>query len=85
MPREGEVLLLGITTLDKRLLEGGKIDVALAWGRVQNPDTVASDGRDSRRGPRLRKKACYSPTNARRLMRRSLMVPDSYCLSRKAG
>jgi hypothetical protein len=46
--------------LEKHLLEGGKIDVTLAGGRVQKPDTIASDGRDSRRGPRLRKKASYS-------------------------
>ena len=46
--------------LEKHLLEGGKIDVTLAGGRVQKPDTIAFDGRDSRRGPRLRKKAAYS-------------------------
>jgi len=42
------------------LPEGGKIDVARARGRVEKPDAIASDGRDSGRGPRLRKKAAYS-------------------------
>jgi hypothetical protein len=44
----------------KHLIEGGKIDVARARGRVQKPDAIASDGRDGGRGPRLRQKAAYS-------------------------
>jgi hypothetical protein len=44
---QGEVLPLGIATVEKRLLEDGKIDVALAWGRVQKPDAITSGGRDS--------------------------------------
>jgi len=57
---EGEVLPLGIAMLEKHLLEGGKIDVARARGRVQKSDAIASDRRDRGRGPRLRKKAAYS-------------------------
>jgi hypothetical protein len=73
---EGEVLPLGIAMLEKHLLEGGKIDVTLAGGRVQKPDTIASDRRDSRRGPRLRKKLPIPATNARLLMRPSMMPPS---------
>jgi hypothetical protein len=57
---EGEVLPLGVATLEKHLVKGREIDISLARGCVQEPDAIASDGRDSRRDPRLRKKASYS-------------------------